>query len=287
MISCSQLTNRPHPRLLTLATVLVAALSVAGCEGSGDPPLTELEKAPPLNPGQSPGPPKMSETVNDAVQRIERVVSSGDCEQINELNPVNRPKLATESRCRALQGLSGLEVQAAAAYGGVAGVVDYKRGDRTVSALLIGDADGLFHIAFIDAFRGVPSVGTPRARRLDTAAEGAVRALRRRDCAAFLEVAFRRFGFAGGSDADVCERVESNPLAALDPRGKGRLELLGGNAGYAFYGLSTRAAFLTVIVAQQTEAGLPETVPEEVARLPAGAPEYGYVDALQTNRGQG
>jgi hypothetical protein len=249
--------------------------------------LSELEKPPPLPAGQFPGSPKVTETVNEAVRRIERVLSSGDCEQINQLNPVSRPKLATASRCKALQGLAGLEVEGAAAYGGVAAVVDYRRGDRTVSALLVGDEDGLFHIAFIDAFRGTPSVGTPRARQLDTAAEGAVRALRRRDCAAFLEVAFRRFGFAGGTDAEVCERVESNPLAALDRRGKARVELLGGNSGYAFYGLPTRTAFLTVIVARQTEAGLPESVPEDVARLPAGAPEYGYVDALQTNRGRG
>jgi hypothetical protein len=271
---------------LAAAAAVALALSAGGCSGFGDPGSSDAGEAPPLPDAPKSGAPAMNETVDQAVERIADVLSSGDCDQINELNPPSRPKLATESRCKALQGLAGLEVEGAAAYGKVAGVVDYKRGDRTVSALLIGDADGRFHVAFIDAFLGVPSVGTERAGELDAAAEGAVRALRRRDCAAFLEVAYRRFGFAGGSDAEVCARVEANPLAALDPDGEARLELLGGNAGYAFYGLDTGTSYLIVIAARQTEAGLPETVPEQTARLPAGAPEYGYLDAVQTNGGQ-
>jgi hypothetical protein len=272
-------------RLRSLATAAVAlALSAGSCAGFGDSGSSDAGEAPPLPDAPKPsGPPAMSETVNEAVERIEHVLGTDDCEQIYALNPLSRPKLATESRCEALRRLAGLDVQAAASYGGVAAVVDYLRGDRTVSALLVGDADGRFHVAFIDAFRGVPSVGTKRAPQLDAAAERAVRALRRRDCAAFLDVAYRRFGFAGGSDAEVCERVETNPLAALDRGGKARFERLGGNAGYAFYGLDTRKSYLTVIAARQTEAGVPETLPEEIARLPDGAPEYGFLDALQTN----
>ncbi len=262
----------------TLFAALVAVVALAtGCGGSDDPPP---EQPLPLPSGA--GPPKLKETVQEAVQRIESTLSSGDCNQINELNPISRPNLSTEARCRALQGLSGLEVKAAAAYGEVAAVVDYRRGDRIVSALLVGESDGRFHIAFIDSFRGVPSVGTPRARELDSAAERAVRALRRGDCEGFLEVAFRRFGFAGGTDAEVCERIPGSPVASLDSDGAVRLKVLGGNAGYAFYGIDTRDAYLTVIAAQQTESGLPDTVPDEVARLPAGAPEYGYLDALLT-----
>jgi hypothetical protein len=259
-----------------VALIAVAALAI-GCGGSDDPPPEQ-----PLPPQSTAGPPKLNETLQEAVRRIEETLSSGDCEQINELNPSSRPNLSTEERCRALQGLSGLEVEAKAAYGDVAAVVDYRRGDRIVSALLVGESDGRFHIAFIDSFRGVRSVGTPRARELDLAAERAVRALRREDCEAFLEVAFRRFGFGGGTDAEVCERIPGSPVAMLDPEAAVRLEPLGGNAGYAFYGIDTRDAYLTVIAAQQPETGLPDTVPEEVARLPAGAPEYGYLDALLT-----
>jgi hypothetical protein len=275
-------------RLRTLATAATAvALSLAGCAGFGDEgsdePAETDETLPRASGSNPPGPPAMEETIEEATKRIESVLSSGDCEQIHGLNPLSRPKLATESRCEALQRLAGLEVKGAEAYGEVAGVIDYVRGDRTVSALLVGDADGRFHIAFIDAFRGVPSVGTGRAAEFDDAAEAAVRALRRHDCAEFLDAAYRRFGFAGGTDDEVCERVETNPLAALDPNARARLERLGGNAGYAFYGLDTKDSYLTLIAARQTRAGVPDTLPPEIARLPAGAPEYGFVDALRTN----
>jgi hypothetical protein len=273
-------------RLRSLAAaVLVLALSAAGCGGSGSSAETQPAVAtPPAATGQkAPGPPAISEKIDEAVQRIDEAVSSGDCEQIDALNPLTRPKMANPSRCRALEGFAGLQVKRAAEYGGVAGVVDYVRGDRTVSVLLIGDRDGLFHVAYIDAFRGTPSVGTERAPELDVAAERAVRALRRHDCAALLDAAYRRFGFAGGSDAEVCDRVKVNPLAALDPRGQARLERLGGNGHYAFYGLDTPSSYLTLITARQTVAGVPETMPEGIAALPNGAPAYGFVDAFRTN----
>ena len=275
-------------RLRSLAAaVVVLALSAAGCSGSGasdDSDTQSASASAPTATGQKPpGPPAISETIDEAVQRIDGVVSSGDCEQIGALNPLTRPKMANPSRCEALKGLAGLQVKRAAAYGGVAGAVDYVRGDRIVSVLLVGDRDGLFHVAYIDAFRGTPSVGTERAGGLDLAAERAVRALRRHDCAAFLDAAYRRFGFAGGTDAEVCERVKVNPLAALDPRGQARLERLGGNGHYAFYGLDTPSSYSTLITAQQTEAGVPETLPERIAALPNGAPAYGFVDAFRTN----
>jgi hypothetical protein len=191
--------------------------------------------------------------------------------------------MANPSRCEVLKVLAGLQVSGAATYGDVAGVVDYERGDRTVSVLLVGDRDGLFHVTYIDAFLGTPSVGSERAPELDLAADHAVRALRRGDCAAFLEAAYRRFGFAGGTDAEVCDRVKGNPLAALDPRGQARLERLGGNAHYAFYGLDTPSSYVTLIAAHQTESGVPETMPERIAALPKDAPAYGFVDAFRTN----
>jgi hypothetical protein len=275
-------------RLRSLAAaVVMLALFAAGCSGSGAPDDSDTQPASapaPAATGQKPpGPPAISETIDAAVRRIDDVVSSGDCEQIGALNPLTRPKMANPSRCEVLKGLAGLQVKRAAAYGGVAGVVDYVRGDRIVSVLLVGDRDGLFHVAYIDAFRGTPSVGTERVSDLDSAAERAVRALRQHDCAAFLEAAYRRFGFAGGTDAEVCERVKVNPLAGLEPRGQARLERLGGNGHYAFYGLDTPSSYLTLITAQQTEAGVPETMPERIAALPNGAPAYGFVDAFRTN----
>lgn len=75
-----------------------------------------------------------------------------------------------------------------------------------------------------------------------------------------LPPARRSFGFGGGGDAEVCERVETNPLAALARGGKARLERLGGNAEYAFYDLDTRKSYLTVIASRQTESGVPGAV---------------------------
>jgi hypothetical protein len=274
-------------RLRSLAAAVMLALSAAGCSGFGasDDSDTQPADVPaPAATGQKPpGPPAISETIDEAMQRIDDVVSSGDCAQIDALNPLTRPKMSNPSRCEVLKGLAGLQVKRAVAYNDVAGVVDYRRGDRIVSVLLVGDRDRLFHITYIDAFRGTPSVGTKRVPELDSAAERAVRALRQHDCAAFLDVAYRRFGFAGGTDAEVCERVKANPLAALDPRGRARLEGLGGNGHYAFYGLDTPSSYLTLITAQQTEAGVPETMPERIAALPNGAPAYGFVDAFRTN----
>lgn len=270
-------------RLRSLAACALLAVVAVGCGGSSASEDGDADTVPAAAGTNPQGPPAVSETIDEAVQRIDEVAGSGDCEQVNALNPLSRPKLANPARCEVLKGLSGLEPKAAASYGDVAGVVDYARGDRFVSVMLVADRDGLFHVAYVDAFRGTPSVGTKRAPELDLAANRAVRALRRHDCGAFLDAAYRRFGFAGGTDATVCARIERNPLGALDPHGQARVEALGGNAHYAFYGLDTRNSYLTLITAQQTESGVPEAVPERIAALPKGAPEYGYVDAFQTN----
>lgn len=265
---------------IVIVAVVLCLLSEA-CGGSDD---SSRPQEPAAAESKPPGPPEMKETIDEATARIGRLLSSGDCDQVNALNPLSRPKLNTEERCAALLGLADLPVEAAAAYGGIAGVIDYRRGERTVSVLLVGDADGRFHIAFIDAFRGTPSVGTELAPELDAAAQDAIRALRRRDCRAFLRAAYRRFGFGGGDESEVCARLETNPVASLTGKRTPTLKRLGGNRGYGFYALRTPTAFLTVIAAQQSNANVPEGVPEEVARLPAGAPRYGYLDALITNR---
>ena len=271
-------------RLGWVGAAVGLALAAGGCPGSGDPEVSDPAEAPLPESLKPAAPPAMDETVEEAAARIEELASSGDCEQIYELNPPSRPKLATEARCESLQNLAGLPVEATASYGEIAGVIDYRRGERIVSALLVGDADGRFHIAFVDPFLGVKSVGTKPAPQLYVAAERGVRALRDRDCAAFLEVAYRRFGLGGGTDTQVCERVDVNPLADLARGGGVRLKRLGGNASYAFEGLRTADAYLVVIAARQTEAGLPDGLPPDVARLPRGAPEYGFLDAIQVNR---
>ena len=102
------------------------------------------------------GPPPRDESINDAAQRIESAIESGDCNRINALNPLGRPGISTEKRCRSLTHLAGFKVRSAVQYGKLGGVIVYERGARRQSAILVRDADGEFHIAFKDPFTGTP-----------------------------------------------------------------------------------------------------------------------------------
>jgi hypothetical protein len=226
-------------------------------------------------------PPASHESVEEAEKKIRFLLASDDCDAINELNPVSRQEfLNTEARCEVLKRLDGLKVRGMEEYRDAGAVIDYASGKRTTSAVLIRDRDGLFHVAFIDSFRGVPSVDTKLAKQFDGAADRAVQALADKDCDAFLDVAYRRFGPGAGSRNQVCPRVEENPIAnAFEAYPKAKLKRLGGNEGYAFYSVSTPGAHYTIVLAQQAEKGAPPKAPS----LPKGAAEYGYVDAYLTN----
>jgi len=221
------------------------------------------------------------ESVKEAEGKIMFLLDSDDCEAINELNPVSRQEvLNTEERCEYLKRLDGLKVRGAEEYGDAGAVIDFASGKRTVSAVLIRDQDGLLHVAFIDLFRGVPSVDTKLAKQFDDAAERAVEALADKDCDAFLDVAYRRFGRGAGSTEQVCPRVEENPIAALfEAYPKAKVKRLGGNEAYGFYSVSTPAVHYTIVLAHETEKGAPPEAPP----LPKGAAEYGFVDAYPTN----
>jgi hypothetical protein len=226
-------------------------------------------------------PPPSREPVKKAEKKIGFVLASDDCDAINELNPSSRQEfLNTQDRCEYLKLLEGLKVRGAEEYGDAGAVIDFASGERTISAVLIRDRDGLFHVAFIDSFRGVPSVDTELAKQFDAAAERAVKALKNKDCDAFLDVAYRRFGSGAGDEEQVCPRVEQNPIAnAFQAYPKAKVKRLGGNEGYGFYSVATPAVHYTLVLAQQTEKGAPPKAP----KLPKGAAEYGYVDAYVTN----
>ena len=230
------------------------------------------------------GPPPVDESVDDAVARIEDAVSSGDCETINDLNPLGRPGLATERRCEVLKRLEGLTVVGKAEYGKLGAVIGYERGARTLNVVLVRDADGLLHIAFIDPFTGKSATDGDLAKPFAKVADQGAAALAEKDCEAFLEVAYRRFGLGAGKDRDVCDRVKKNIVAALLERGGEPKALnLAGGSTYAFFGVDTPFSYLTLIAGRQTETGLPKEAPKAIAELPKGAPDYGVVDALRTN----
>jgi hypothetical protein len=226
-------------------------------------------------------PPAAQESIGEAEKKIMFLLASDDCDAINELNPVSRQEfINTEERCALLKRLDGLKVRGAEVYGDAGAVIDFASGKRTVSAVLIRDRDGLFHIAFVDLFRGVPSVDTKLAKQFDDAAERAVKALAKKDCDAFLDVAYQRTGRFAGSREQVCTFVEQNPIAnAFEAYPNAKTKRLGGNEGYGFYSVSTPGVHYTIVLAHETEKGAPPEAPP----LPKGAPEYGFVDAYVTN----
>jgi 4-amino-4-deoxy-L-arabinose transferase-like glycosyltransferase len=226
-------------------------------------------------------PPASRESVKEAKKKITTLLASDECDRINELNPVSRQQfLDTKDRCESLKRLDGLKVRGAEPYGDAGAVIDYASGSRTISAVLIRDRDGLFHVAFIDGLRGVPSADTKLAKQFDGAAERGVKALANRDCDAFLDVAHRRFGRGAGSRDQVCPRVDENPIAKLfEAYPKAKTKRLGGNEAYGFYSVSTPGVHVTAVLARQTEKGAPAEAPP----LPKAAAKYGYVDDYVTN----
>lgn len=265
--------QRFSARLVPLALGLTI---VTGCGATSETP--DETTPPDLEP------PEAKESISEAERRIAKTVSSDDCDAINELNPLSRPQLRTDRRCDYLKRIDGLDVLAAEDYGNLGGVIDYRRGAGVISAVLIRDSDGLFHVAFLDAFRGEPSAGTKAPPEFDRAADRAVKALEDGDCEAFLEVASRRFGAGVGSDSKVCNRIENSRVAAArEASPDAELEPLGGNGGYAFYGLASPGAYLVIVTAQQVESDATDRLSSEIADLPEGASEHAYVDAYRAN----
>jgi hypothetical protein len=256
------------------ALALVAATALAACGGGDDSDGTRTIG--------SLGPPPVEETIEEAQERFEEAYSSDDCEEVYDLFVLStRSEANTEARCRALQRMADREVSGAASYGDLGGVIEYSAGDDVISAVLIRDADGLFHIVLLDSYNRRPTVGTPKAKQFDAAARAAVNALQDEDCQAFLEVANRRFGVGALTDQQVCQTVKANSLAAaLAGKRKVRLKPLGGNGSYAFYGLQTPSVYF-IVVAAKASRDVPKSLRDSgvATKLPPGAATYGYVQA--------
>ena len=265
-----------------------ALLLIAGCGESGDSEdettgaeETTTEQPEPAADAEPLGPPKAKESIKEAEARIAKAVASDDCDVVNELIPTSRSQLATDIRCEYLRRLDGLEVLGSESFPG-GGVIDYQFGDRVLTAILPVDTDGLYHVALYDPFNPKESVGTKPAKQFDAAADAAVEALADGDCDAYVAILHRRFGRgAAAPENQICDLVEPNQVQAVrkvDPSAEP--ESLGGNGSYAFYSLGTPGYNLTLVLARQTDEG----VPEGVEPLPKDAAEYAYVDAYLTNR---
>lgn len=265
-------------RATLLAAVVAAVLAAAGCWGGDDnSDPTPEPPAPDTVTGKPLGPPKPKESLGDAEKRIERLVSGEDCEKINALNPVSRTGLNTPERCAYLQTLAGLEaVGKQEVHGG--GVIEYANGSGVLTAILVVDSDRRYHLAFIDLVNPEPSVGTPFAPRFDQVADDAVEALREPDCERYFELAHRYGRAAALGPKEGCEALTPNPIqAVLVTAPDAKPERLGGNSRYAFYSLASTRMEVTLVLARQSNEGLPEGVPP----LPANAPEYAFIDGYQ------
>jgi len=276
-------------RALIATSVL---LLIAGCGGSGDSedestvaaqtttqqPAPGSEPAPDAEPL---GPPKAKESIQEAEARIAKAVASDDCDVVNELIPISRIQLVTDTRCEYLRRLDGLEVLGSESFPGGA-VIDYQFGVRVLTAILLVDADGLYHVALYDPYNPQESVGTKPAKQFDAAANAAVEALADGDCDAYVAILHRRFGRgAAAPENEICGLVEPSQVQAVrEVDSSAEPKSLGGNGSYAFYALGTPAYNLTLVLARQTD----KAVPEGVEPLPEDAAEYAYIDAFLTNR---
>jgi hypothetical protein len=139
---------------------------------------------------------------------------------------------------------------------------------QPATTVLALDSDHRFHVVFVQFEYG--SIGSKPNSAFTRNVRLAVAAIRRGDCAAFLKVAFRDFGLGGGPETSVCARLPQNSLhkaLAADP-GAAPVAL-GGNALYAFYGLSAAGRYWTIVMSQQPPS----------ANLPLGSAQFAYVDA--------
>jgi hypothetical protein len=281
--------------LLALVALVSLAAAVAGCDDSDDSENAGKTEQAKDNGGrkgdggkqdagaETVGLPKPKESVAEAEKRIAKTFASGDCEEIAELDPIVRHATDAEARmarCDALtERFKNAEPRDSATYGKGGAVIAY-RTPRHLNALLVLDEDGRYHIAFPDAYLPDAELDGKPAKEFDRVAEDAVTALREKDCDAFLDIAHRRYG-PGTFERDLaCDYVEQNPIALLfENFPDAELEAFGGGPDYAFYGIAGPGAHFTLVLARESDKGLPDFVEP----LPDDAPEYALAGVLRTN----
>ncbi len=213
--------------------------------------------------------PTPAESIGTTISRISRALSVKGCNKL--LRAVMHSAYGDRGGygCTYLRkGLGTFKSPKGAVYG-TAAEIDAGTGySQPATTVLVLDGDRRFHVAFIQFEYG--SIGSKPSAMFNRNAQLAIAALRTADCAAFVKVAFRSFGLGGGPESSVCARLEKNALhkaLAADPAAS--LTRLGGNALYAFYGISTGGHYWTVVMAQQPPS----------PSLPLGSAQYAFVDA--------
>jgi hypothetical protein len=272
---------------LSLATL---AFFVGGCGGDDDPlapPAESTEVDLPTGgevetvSGHRMKPVKAKETLKEGVDRIAKTAKSGDCKEVVALFPLARESTDAAADCEFLRQALNREFVSSQEFGG-GGVIDLVTDDVGSTAVLILDADGRFHVAFVDGYLGGESAGTePPTEEWDNAAQAALDALAQKDCEAFIAVAHHRFGPGSApEEADTCAFVEANSVPTiLEENPKAKLKSLGANADYAFYGLETPNTNLTMVLARQVD---PKVLPEGLEPLPPDSPDLAFAAIYPT-----
>ena len=268
-------------RVSLIGGAFLALLLFAGCgsadDGGGAATGTVKQLA-----GKPIKGPKPKETIDQAKRRIVRTIASGDCEQINKLNPISRPDYRTPEKCEEFKALARAGPSAAAVYSGGA-VIEYPVKGRTLRAVLVVDSDGYYSIALVDRTHTGPSIGTKLSPEFDQVARQVVDAFRNTDCDAYTQLALRRYGVGSTGSCSFLENPQ-NPLSSvIDSYADARAKPLGGNRDYAFYGVASPAAFVTMILARESDSDVAAGTPP----LPGDAPEYGFVNAFTATPGGG
>jgi hypothetical protein len=213
--------------------------------------------------------PAARESIGTTIARIEAALRTKGCSlQLRALFHSAYGKVSANACAYLRKGLGTFTSPHGQAYG-TAAEIDAGTGlSEPATTVLALDSDHRYHVAFVQFEYG--SIGSKPSAAFAQNVRLAVAALRRADCAAFLKVAFRSFGLGGGPESAVCARLPRNGLhlaLAADPHAAP--VPLGGNALYAFFGLSAAGRYYTLVMAQQRPS----------ASLPPGSAQYAYVNA--------
>lgn len=242
--------------------VCIAALALAGCEGSV--PKDEAPDGPEVRQGKGLNRGKVKQklrtataprpgNLRQAIRRFGAAVESGDCEQVRSVAFFGPQQIEDRPCSLLLQQLKGFEPTDFETYG-TAAVVDYSAGRGRGTVVFLTGRDGGFRWAlrFIRQ-QGEEAAGTEPSgvKRLDAIAANATQALRQKRCDQ-LAAAGEGILPLPEQPKEFCERADAvRRQLARDP--DARPERLGANSRLAFYSLLAKpnGPYVTLVLLQE------------------------------------
>jgi hypothetical protein len=226
--------------VLIACALCIASALASGCGGNDDKaaktaPGTSSKKAPAVTAPRTG--PRPAESAQEAADRIARAVRSRDCSSPDELFVFDE---VTPALCRQLlPGTNPAPGQSAKAYGSAA-IVRRADGGRTILAL---DSDRRYK--FVTTF-GPSDFPVIPVKKADEAMAWEVGAIRRGNCDDIVRLALTYSN--GGSGKKFCALKPVRQLhAALNRHYTASPKPLGGDGTFAFYGLSAKPHYYTLV----------------------------------------